>query len=210
MSLMLKDGILIAKETAVIIVDMQNDFCHNDGILARQGTNLEMIQGIVPKMNSFLQEVRSRSLPVIWVTHTNSDNTMSPVWLQKRTELGRSIETVCRPDSWGAEIYDKLTISESDITVVKHRHSAFYNTQLETILKAMNIRNVIIGGISTNVCVDATARDAYARDFFVYIAKDLVGSTLPEFNDSFLENANTYFATVTDVISLCRGWGGGS
>lgn len=197
---------LLAAETAVLVIDMQNDFCNDEGRLAQQGGNIQMIKSIIPGLNTFLNEARKKGAHICWIKHINSDLTMSEAWLRKRSELGRNKKTLCEDGTWGSEIVKPLSVHKNDIVIKKHRHGAFYKTDLDIYLRTMKIKNLVITGISTNACVDTTIREAYSHDYFVYVPVDLVATSMSEFHEPFLENANRYFATLVNTEKLLNDW----
>src|SRR5919199_4638857 len=151
------------RTAALLVVDMQNDFCDSRGSLAVSGADPGLIQQMAPRLLRLLEWARQAGLPVIHVRTIHSRWTDSESWLGRLKGRG----PICTPDSWGAEYYPGFTPLAGEYVVTKHRYSAFVGTDLEQVLRALRCRSVIMTGEATNVCVESTARDAYMRDFFV-------------------------------------------
>lgn len=190
-------NILDPNTTAVIVVDVQNDFCSKAGCIEATGGELKMISEMIPNLQVFLEGVRSHGVPVIYLQHINSPETMSEAWLSREVWFDRNKMTLCERDTWGSEIIPELKPRPGDIVVKKHRYSGFADTRLDLILRAKKTRSIVVTGVSTNVCVDSTARDAFMRDYFVVLPEDCVASTVREFHVSALANLARYFGLIT-------------
>lgn len=162
---------------ALILIDLQNDFCHPKGTASLRGKNVESLFPALKKMSHLLDVARHVSMPIIHVISEHSRWTSSPSQRERfgRTKPKKALQ-YCQPNSWGAEIYHLFRPLRDEKVIVKHRYSAFYETNLALILRAKNIKQIILIGLYTDVCVDTTARDAYMRDFSVWIPRDAVAS----------------------------------
>ncbi len=194
------DKILIERlrntKKALIVVDVQNDFCHNQGAFAKKGVDLSFIQkNVIPKLLSFIERCREFKLPIIFVKTIHSNWTNSPSWIGRLGGMAKEIP-VCTPDSWGSEFYEVKPEPE-DCIVIKHRYSAFIGTDLNLILRSKGIETLLFTGTVTNVCVETTARDAFNHDFNVILVEDCCGAYFPEEHQATLVNISKYFGTVT-------------
>ena len=151
--------ILSPEWAAVLVVDVQNDFCHELGAAARLGFDMRSIQASVRALVRFLGEARRAGVPVIFIATNHGEWTNSQVWLTRGPRSGGEI---CAVGSWGAEFY-QVAPAPGEPVVVKHRYSGFVGTDLEVILRARERRSVLATGVTTNVCVESTARDACMR-----------------------------------------------
>jgi ureidoacrylate peracid hydrolase len=184
---------------ALLVVDMQNDFAHEDGGLARNGGDVGPTQAIVPALNRLIGEARAAGTPVIFIRAAHSKWTNSPAGLEKR--LGRR-HPICVEGTWGCEFYG-VAPEEGECVVTKHRYSAFINTDLDLILRAQGIETIIMTGTATNVCVESTARDGFMLDYYVVFLAECTATGDPELHESTLKNIGRAFGTVcasTDVI----------
>lgn len=184
------------KKKALIVIDVQNDFCHNQGAFAKKGVDLSFIQkNVIPKLLSFIERWREFKLPIIFVKTIHNNWTNSPSWIGRLGGMAKEIP-VCTPDSWGSEFYE-VEPEPEDCIVIKHRYSAFVGTDLNLILRSKGIETLLFTGTVTNVCVETTARDAFNHDFNVILVEDCCGAYFPEEHQATLINICKYFGTVT-------------
>jgi len=166
--------------TAVIVVDMQNDFCLQDGAFGRLGRDVSSLTRPVDPSVDFLADMRARRVPIIF-TRILWEGGVSPAlqpgrFPAKRSRGRASSAPVLVPDSWGGDVVDALAPAPGDLVIDKSGYSAFEGTALETELRARGIRTVLVTGVVTYACVLATAFSAYDRGFNVVLLTDLVGS----------------------------------
>jgi ureidoacrylate peracid hydrolase len=187
---------------ALVVIDMQNDFCSDNGVFGRQGADLRAVQAIVPTIERLLASARERGVGRFLVRTTHSDATDSPTWtaLSSRAELA-----ITREGSWGAEWY-RLEPAPGDEVVVKHRYSAFVGTDLALRLGARGIDTVILSGTATHVCVESTARDACMHDLRAVVVSDAVASPEEADHESSLRNVARYFGRVATADEVTLGW----
>lgn len=149
---------------ALIAIDLQRRYTGGVGPLAVHNG-----EAIVDRTATFAQAARDRGVPVIWVT--------------REARTGRSLGPGTRAsfdpalfEGDGAALDDRLGPQPSDVYVVKPRQSSFYGTDLEVVLRTYDVRRVVLTGVTTNICVQATAQDARARDLEVVVVSDLTGA----------------------------------
>jgi len=193
---------LHAEETALIIIDMQNDFCHEDGASARRGmADIPAFQACVPKIERLITAARSAGVPVIFVYMTLDESTKSEAWINKfGTEM-----SIIEKGSWGAEFY-KLIPQEGDPVVEKHRYSAFIGTNLDLILRSMGRKSIVLTGVLTNVCVESTARDGFMLDYNVTMVSDAVAGSSPAAHQATLDNFASVFGQVSTSAEIAAYW----
>jgi ureidoacrylate peracid hydrolase len=161
--------------TALIVVDVQNDFCHNQGVFSKyKSATLDHVEQAVSNLSALIEKCRKFDLPIIFIRTTHSDWTNSPSWLKRMEGAGKKMR-ICAPDSWGSNFYN-VAPKEGDCIVTKHRYSAFIGTDLDLILRSKGIENILVTGVATNVCVESTARDGYHRDYNVILIEDCCGA----------------------------------
>jgi ureidoacrylate peracid hydrolase len=191
------------EHTALIAIDVQNDFCHEDGSLAKAKKDLSMVKKMVPNLLRFIDYAREIPLPIIYVRTTHDEWTNSAAYLQ--INRARNRPPICQPDKWGADLY-MLSPLENEAIVTKHRYSAFQGTNLELILRSKSIDTLLITGVMPNVCVDSTLRDGFNRDFFTILVEDCVASDRIDLHEATLENVRDYFGIVCYTDELLRIW----
>ena len=184
-------------KTALLVVDVQNDFCHSQGAFAKKNVDLSQVQKkVVPSLISLIKKCRASKLPIIFVRTFHSDWTDSLSWVGRSGGMVKTIP-ICPQNSWGAEFYG-VEPDSSDYIVTKHRYSGFVGTDLDLILRSKGIETLLLTGTVTNVCVETTARDAFNRDYNVVLVEDCCGAYFPEEHASTLTNINKYFGIVAD------------
>jgi len=197
------------EKTALIVVDVQNDFCHEQGAFGRMGIPMERIEAAVGRLESFIEEVRRAGVSVIFVRTEHRDSTNSPTWLTRRITLGGERVLPCTEGTWGAE-FCRVKPAAGDPVVIKHRYSGFADTDLHLILRSHGITHVLVSGVATNVCVESTARDAFQKDFDVMLVEDCCGAQTVEEHQAALVNIRKFFGEVlrtSDVLARLGGEG---
>lgn len=172
------------KHTALLIVDIQNDFCHPDGHFARHGKDLSTTLEALPRMRAFIREGQQLGLRAFFVQQTTlpDGKSDSPAWLRFKTRDGKSPEYTLK-DSWGWELDQGLEVRPEDWTVTKFRSDAFVHTNLDQLLRASGIDTVVVLGLITEGCVESTVRGASYHDYYVVVVKDAVASPNPDLHE---------------------------
>jgi ureidoacrylate peracid hydrolase len=174
-------------KTALLVIDMQNDF-----ILPKAIIEVEKIKENIIKHQKFIQACRKEKIEIIFTKHIFDieknpiEGKMFPV-LKKRG---------LRDKTKGVEIHNSIKPSQKDIVIEKNRYDAFIGTKLEQILRNKGIDTVIITGTMTNICCESTARTAMMKDFNVLFCSDLTFTKDQEIHKNTLKNISTHFGTV--------------
>jgi ureidoacrylate peracid hydrolase len=198
---MLESFQLGSSNTALLVVDVQNDFCHNQGVFSKyKSATLDHVERAVSNLSALIENCRESNLPIIFIRTTHSDWTNSPSWLKRMEGAGEKMR-ICAPDSWGSNFYN-VAPKESDCIVTKHRYSAFIGTDLDLILRSKGIENILVTGVATNVCVESTARDGYHRDYNVILIEDCCGAYDNAEHAATLNNISKFFGVVTSSETL--------
>jgi ureidoacrylate peracid hydrolase len=187
---------LKSRKTALIVVDVQNDFCHSQGVFAERGFRLSHVETAVGNLLAFIDHCRKVNLPIIFVRTVHSSWTDSDAWVGRLEGAAREM-LICRPDSWGAEFY-KVKPRERDFIVTKHRFSGFVGTDLNLVLRSRGIETLLMTGVATNVCVETTARDGFNLDYRIILVEDCCGAFSSEEHASTITNISKYFGIVAD------------
>jgi ureidoacrylate peracid hydrolase len=170
--------------TVHVVIDDQNDFMHPDGWYATHGVDIEHMQRVIEPTKVLNAECRRRGVPIVWTRHGTRGIEDGGPFMAKRVLLR---EGGLRIDTWGYEIIDELEVRPEDWNVAKTRLSAFFQTNLEQILRALGAETVLITGVLTNQCVGATCKDAMFRDFEPIVVEECVGTATPHLHDPALE-----------------------
>ncbi len=170
--------------TALIMIDMQRDFIEPDGLFASLGIDLSMYAESRPRLASLLAAARRARTMVIHLQNTALPDRMSDSPAQIRFNLrmhknARRNQPPLRytiPGTPGHEFAPEFMPLENELVVRKYRSSGFWGTNLDMLLRSNGIKTVVVGGCTTEGCVESTARDAMFNDFYVVIAEDCVAS----------------------------------
>jgi len=182
------------EKSALMVVDMQVFFLDSQSPTFTCGGI-----PILPNLKRLIQHYREKGRPVIYSKHVHHpDHLDSGI-------MGWWWEGMCIEDSPESEIHPELAPLPSEKVISKHRYSAFYNTDLETILRVLRIEDLVISGVMTNMCVESTSRDAYYRDYRVFIPADGTGSINEEMHLASLLNLAFGFAHVTTTDRIIEG-----
>jgi nicotinamidase-related amidase len=178
--------------TALLIVDMQNDFVDANGLFGKLGIDLSMYTESRPRLATLLAAARRNGVLVVHIQNTALAGRMSDSASQIRFNL--RMHGVARqdapplrytvPGSPGHEFVEEFKPLPGELVVSKYRSSAFWGTNLELLLRSNGIKTVVVGGCTTEGCVESTARDAMFNDHYVVIAADAVGSDDREQHDA--------------------------
>jgi nicotinamidase-related amidase len=182
---------LNAATSALLVIDMQRFFLDPNSPTFTSGG-----PPILPAVCNLVAVFRAAGRPVIFTRHVHHpgglDSGIMGWWWQ-----GKCLEGT--PES---EIHPELTPRPGEKVVLKHRYSAFYNTDLETVLRCLKVEDLVISGIMTNLCCESTARDAYYRDQRVFVPADATGAINEELHVASLLNLAFGFACVTTSATL--------
>ena len=190
-----------AANTAVIVVDMQNDFGTKGGMFDRAGINISMIQKAIKPTVNVLAAARKAGMKIIYLkmgyhddlSDLGSEGSPNRVRHLQNMHVGDTIKApngtesrILIRDNWGTDIVPALKPTENDVVLYKTRFSGFYQTKLDSILRQHNIKNLIITGCTTSICVESTVRDAMFRDYSSVVLEDCtaepIGYGLPRSN----------------------------
>jgi nicotinamidase-related amidase len=197
------------EHTALVIVDMVNDFVHPEGKAATRGKRpLDFIHSIIPAIRQLLDAAREGGALVVHIQHTTlpDDLSNSGAWLDARMKAPYSAVDVCMEGTWGQQIIDQLQPEGGEAVVQKYRYGAFAGTNLDLVLRSAGIRTAICVGASTNVCVEATAREAFALDYYTVLPRDACASWSRELHEASLQTAEQRYAAVPSVDEILRAW----
>lgn len=178
--------------TAILVVDMLNDFLKPGGKMVLEGGGI-----LIPPMRRLLNRARKVGMPVVYVNDCHRPGLKEDREFKKRSEH-------CIEGTWGAQVIEELKPKKKDFVVLKHRFSGFYDTDLDLTLKDLCIDTVIVMGVVTNICVRSTIHDAFFRGYKVLVPKDCVMATGEREQESSLYDIETHFGDVTTSEELIR------
>jgi ureidoacrylate peracid hydrolase len=204
-----KDLVVDWNKCAIVVIDMQNDFCHPQGWLAGIGVDVTPARAPIAPLQAALPRLREAHVPVLWVNWGNRPDlaNISPALLHVYNANGQSVglgaplpnapvpgARVLEKGSWAAAVVDELPIDDRDICVDKFRMSGFWDTPLDSILRNLGVRTVFFGGVNADQCVLATLMDANFLGYDTVLVEDCTATTSPSFcMDATLYNVRQCF-----------------
>jgi ureidoacrylate peracid hydrolase len=170
-------GMLSAgKKAAVVVIDMQNDYVHEDGKISKFGLGIGCVKATLPKIEGFLEAMRGKNIEIIHTQMCEDSSLIAKNLLTKKQETYGEPEnwSLAKPGTWGYQLAIKPWDNEKIFP--KNNYDIFSNAQLEAYLKERGIDTLIFVGGYTHACVDTSVRSAVTRGFNAIVAKDLVSS----------------------------------
>jgi len=198
-------------ETALIIVDMQNAYASPGGYLDLAGFDISGAAPAIEKIRSAAAAARAAGIPVIYFQngwdpdYVEAGGPGSPNWhksnamktMRARPELHGKL---LAKGGWDYELVESLPPQKGDIVISKPRYSAFYNTNLDSLLRARGIRTLVFTGVATNVCVESTLRDGFFLEYFGIVLDDATHHAGPDYvQKASLFNIESFFGWVSSV-----------
>lgn len=203
--------------SAMVVIDMQNDFCHPDGWLAHIGVDVTPARAPIAPLQRLLPWWRSHQVPILWVNWGNRPDLLniSAATRHVYNPTGEGVglgdplphrqAPVLQKGSWAAAVVDELEQKPEDIQVDKYRMSGFWDTPLDSILKTLGRTTLFFGGVNADQCVMATLQDANFLGYDCILLSDCTATTSPSFCwDATLYNVNQCFGFVTDSAALFK------
>jgi len=202
-------------KTAILVIDMQNDFCHPDGWLAHIGVDVNPARAPIAPLQGLLPVLRDVAVPIVWVNWGNRPDLLN---------ISASVRHVYNPtgegiglgdplpanhapvlikDSWAAAVVEELAQTPDDIRVDKYRMIGFWDTPLDSILKNLGKTTLLFAGVNADQCVMATLQDANFLGYDCVLVTDCTATTSPHYCwQATLYNVNQCFGFVTDSHAI--------
>lgn len=210
---------LVAAETAVIVIDMQNAYASPGGYVDLAGFDIAGAAAVIDRIGGVLATARAAGLQIIYLQngwdpdYQEAGGPGSPNW-----HKSNALKTMrARPElygqllargGWDYEIVDALTPQPGDLRIHKTRYSAFFNSNLDSSLRSRGIRNLIFVGIASNVCVESTLRDGFHLEYFGVMLEDATHHLGPPMmQEATVYNIEKFFGWVSTVADFCETFG---
>jgi len=201
------DELVDPRWTAVVAIDIQNDFCGKEGHFARYGKDVARMAPAVQRMVDFVCKAQALGMRTIFLRQASlPDGRMdSPAWLRFKTRDGKAPDYAL-PGTWGWEFVDGLVVRPQDWVVEKFRPDGFIGTNLNHILRTQGIQSVILLGTTTEGCVESTVRTASYHDYYVVVLEDAVASPNAELHEGSLRLFRARYPTHSseEVLQVIR------
>ncbi|WP_421738333.1 cysteine hydrolase family protein [Caulobacter sp.] len=196
--------------TAVLVIDMQVDFASPDGLLGQYGVDMSVVQPALAAAERLVSSARSAGVPVVFVGLFTTPETDSPAWNERMRRRGGDPETdaaLCRLGEAGSEFVGPRP-EAGEVVVRKTRYSGFVGTDLHDRLTALGVDTLVMAGVTTECCVDSTARDAFNLDYHVFIAADACAAYEADIHAASLKVMELNSAILTDTVQIADAWKG--
>jgi len=201
-------------QTALIVVDMQNAYASQGGYLDLAGFDVTATKPVIDKIKQAVDIAHQSGIQIIYFRngwdnkYVEAGGSGSPNYHKsnalKTMRKNPEIEgTLLAKGGWDYELVDELSPAPQDIVIDKPRYSGFANTNFDSVLRSRGIRNLLLTGIATNVCVESTLRDGFFLEYFGVLLDDACYQAGPvEAHEATLYNVKTFFGWVSDVASM--------
>jgi ureidoacrylate peracid hydrolase len=200
--------ILRPERCALLIIDVQNDYIHEDGALSRMGKDTAPLRAVVPNIQALIELARHADVVRIFVRQTHSHWFNTPGWLTRGRGAGViAVDRIplVEDGTWGAEFYE-VEPRHDELVVTKHRYSGFAYTPLELALRAKEKDTVVLCGTTTDVCVEATALDAVMRGFSPVLISDCAMAAAPAVQAAAVNDFADHIGTVVQLETVAAVW----
>lgn len=201
----LKDWIAPAR-TALLLVDMQVDFASPDGALGQVGMDMTAAQAAIRQAAMLADAARAANAPCLFarlVTRASDETEMLREWNARRGH--EKDPPLCREGTRGAEFVGPLPLA-NEAVFSKSRYDAFAGTGLDAHLRGLKRDTLVIAGLTTECCVDSTARDAFERDYHVFITSDAVAAYEQDLHAAALKALELNCAMLAESVEIAAAW----
>jgi ureidoacrylate peracid hydrolase len=188
------------QHTAVLVVDVQLWFTRE-----RPEPMFPPVDGVLARLRDFVDAARSTGVQVVRIQNVIPDEVYSPVWQRQFRARGATGSSLT-PESWGTAFLPGFEPLPGDLHVTKPRYSSFFGTSLETILRSRGVQTIIVGGLTTDVCVSSTSRDAFQREFNVVTLDDCTAEVTRARHESGLATLAANFGMVCSSDEVLQAW----
>jgi len=210
---------LAVNETAVVVIDMQNAYASPGGYVDLAGFDISNAASTIAQIGRVVDTARKAGVQIVFLQngwdpdYVEAGGPGSPNWhksnalktMRAKPELKGQL---LARGGWDYELVDALKLQPGDISLHKTRYSAFFNSQLDSTLRARGIRNIIFVGTASNVCVESTLRDGFHLEYFGVMLDDATHHLGPQFvHDATVYNVEKFFGWVSSTASFCSAFG---
>ena len=201
---------LTRERTALVVIDMQRAFLEDEGSLAQAGIDITGLKAAMAGCKRLLASARQAGVPVIHTRYVyRPDYADGGILVNYIMPQLREVDSLAAgtPD---IEIVDELAPVDGETVIDKNRPSAFYATNIEPLLNGLGVDSLVVCGVTTNICVETTVRDASQRDYKVFVPKDATGELEQLRYDGALAGMAWVFAKIVDTDDVVSVWGQGN
>jgi ureidoacrylate peracid hydrolase len=192
------------KHSAILIIDVQNDPCHPEGLYAQLGRDIRLRQKAAENTAAFIARARKYGVSLIFIKLNHNDWNESPAWKRRNRRLG-AWTMAYKEGTWGEQFY-LVDPKDGDAVITKHRYSAFVGTELDVVLRNRQITTLIITGGGTGACVESTVRHGLCLDYDIVVAPDCCGATKVDDHSIALKRMANLGALMVESHDIIEAW----
>ena len=191
----------LGKKPALIVIDMQNGFCVAQGFMDQIGLGYEASASVIEPIAELVGQARAAGIPIVFTRYVlNDDYSDAGLLLEVFPQILGTGGMV--RNTWDGDVIDALAPRPGEIVIDKTRYSAFFGTDLEQQLAALGVDTVIVCGVTTNICVESTVRDAFFRDIRTVVPSDATAAVTPALHEGALEDFRYGFGQVVTIAEI--------
>jgi nicotinamidase-related amidase len=201
-------AMIVPERTALLIIDVQEDFVSPAGAPGRWGIDLSVYDKPIEKINTIVAAARAKGVTPVFIRVVTRPETDSDALKKLHGRKGRSPASIaiCRAGTSGADYY-KVSPAAGDIEIEKVLYSSFVGTDLDAQLRAKGIDTLVVTGFTTDCCVDCTVRDAFHRNYDVFVVTDATAASEEDLHLGALNGLAKNCALLTDTAAVLGAWG---
>lgn len=193
----------LGHKPALIVIDMQNGFCHPDGFMNKIGLDYTTSETAVEPIGRLVAAARAAGIPIFFTRYSLNEDYSDAGLLLELFPAIKDAGGMIR-ESWDADVVDELKPQPGERVLDKTRYSAFYDTDLEEQLRELDVDTLIVCGVTTNICVESTVRDAFFRDIRVVVPSDGTAAVTPDLHEGALRDFEYGFGRVSTVAEIAE------
>jgi ureidoacrylate peracid hydrolase len=191
----------LGQRPALVVVDMQNGFCAPEGFMAKVGLGHEHAAAVVRPVVRLVEAARRAGIPIFYTRYSlapdYSDAGLITEMYPGLEETGAMVR-----DTWDNALVDELRPADGEVVIDKTRYSTFVGTDFGERLADLGVDTLIVCGVTTEICVESTVRDAFARDIRIFVPSDATAAADAQRHEDALRVIAYGFGTVTSVAEL--------
>jgi ureidoacrylate peracid hydrolase len=199
-----------ATDVALLVVDLQNGFCHPDGSFGQAGIDVSGCGAAIGASVALVAAAHRRGVPV-FLTRAIHEPDLSDWNILAELPLLAPLRATgsCVEGTWDAALVDELVPRAGDVVLTKSRYSPFYETDLLERLTALAVTDLVVCGVTTSICVESSVRDASQRSLRTHVVADAVGDTAADAHALALRTMGSMFGWTTTSAAVGRSWAAG-
>ena len=193
--------------TALVVIDVQNDFCHDDGVFGKIGYDMTWMNPAVEKLRVLIAEARRQKVLTVFIRGNEDGRFLSVPMAETYNRWGFTDSMACK-GTWGAEWYEDIRPNglANEIDFAKHRFSTFEDTSLDLYLRSNGIKTVIASGVVTSGCVESSVRSAFSMGYYSVIPADCVADASEARHQASLSKMEQAFGVVVPSEEIIEAW----